>query len=151
MRYDPPLIMAYPSTPLHRASATDSPQRLVSRGVVRALAVVCILGAAFTLGGCPYRLTIVQGNILERETIDRVEEGMTRSQVQFLLGTPLVDDPFHVDRWDYTYYIRRGRSRTVSQRWLTVHFENDRVASIVERAEVDGVPEESRDIVTPPI
>ena len=148
MRYDPRLIMAYPKTSLHRAPA-DCAQRPAFRGALRMLALTCILGAGFALSGCPYRLTIVQGNILERETIDQVQEGMTRSQVQFLLGTPLIDDPFHADRWDYTYYIRRGRSRTVSQRWLTVYFEDGRVARLVERAEVDGVPEESRDTAAP--
>ena len=55
---------------------------------------------------------------------------MTRSQVQFLLGTPMVADSFHRDRWDYAYYFRRGRSPDVIRRWLVVHFENDRVARI---------------------
>ena len=45
---------------------------------------------------------------------------MTRSQVQFLLGTPMVADSFHRDRWDYAYYFRRGRSRDVDRRWLVV-------------------------------
>ena len=55
---------------------------------------------------------------------------MTRSQVQFLLGTPMVADSFHRDRWDYAYYFRQGRSRDVDRRWLVVHFDSDRVARI---------------------
>jgi outer membrane protein assembly factor BamE len=56
---------------------------------------------------------------------------MTRSAVQFLLGTPMVADAFHQERWDYTYYLRRGRSRTVERLWLVVYFdEEDRVVRL---------------------
>jgi outer membrane protein assembly factor BamE len=79
---------------------------------------------------CVYRIDIQQGNLLDDEDIAQVEVGMTRSQVQFLLGTPMVSDSFHRDRWDYTYYLRRGRSPDADRRWLVVYFENDRVARI---------------------
>jgi outer membrane protein assembly factor BamE len=55
---------------------------------------------------------------------------MTRSQVQFLLGTPMVADSFHRDRWDYAYYLQRGREPEADRRWLVVYFENDRVARV---------------------
>ena len=93
----------------------------------RALAIVL---AAFTLAACVYRIDIQQGNLLDDEDIVQVEVGMTRSQVQFLLGTPMVADSFHRDRWDYAYYFRRGRSPDLIQRWVIVYFENDRVARI---------------------
>ena len=64
---------------------------------------------------------------MTRRSIDQVELGMTRSQVQFLLGTPMIADSFHQDRWDYTYYFRRGRSRNVDQRWFIVYFNDDQV------------------------
>jgi outer membrane protein assembly factor BamE len=86
--------------------------------------------AACALAACVYRIDIQQGNLLEDTDIEQVEVGMTRSQVQFLLGTPMVADSFHRDRWDYTYYFRQGRSRAVERRWLVVRFENDRVARI---------------------
>ena len=76
---------------------------------------------------CVYRIDIQQGNLLEASTIDQVELGMTRSQVQFLLGTPMISDSFHQDRWDYTYYFRRGRSRNVERQWFIVFFEGDQV------------------------
>jgi outer membrane protein assembly factor BamE len=79
---------------------------------------------------CVYRIDIQQGNLLDDEDIVQVEVGMTRSQVQFLLGTPMVADSFHRDRWDYAYYYRRGRSPDLTQRWIVVYFENDRVARI---------------------
>lgn len=86
------------------------------------------------LCACIYRLDIEQGNRLEESVIDQIEIGMTRSQVQFLLGSPMVADSFHQDRWDYTYYFKRGRSREVERRWFVVYFENDRVATLDKNA-----------------
>jgi outer membrane protein assembly factor BamE len=91
---------------------------------------VTIVLIALTLLGCVYRIDIQQGNLLDDTDVDQVQVGMTRSQVQFLLGTPMVADSFHRDRWDYTYYFVRGRSDDATRRWLVVHFENDRVARI---------------------
>lgn len=82
------------------------------------------------LGGCVYRIDIQQGNVLEQDAIDQVEIGMSRSAVQFLLGTPMVADTFHNERWDYTYYLKRGRSRDVEQRWLVVYFDGDEVVRL---------------------
>lgn len=89
-----------------------------------------VLIAALALTACVYRIDIQQGNLLDDEDIAQVDIGMTRSQVQFLLGTPMIADSFHRDRWDYAYYFRRGRSSEVDRRWLVVYFENDRVARI---------------------
>jgi outer membrane protein assembly factor BamE len=86
------------------------------------------------LCACIYRLDIEQGNRLEESVIDQIEIGMTRSQVQFLLGSPMVADSFHQDRWDYTYYFKRGRSREIERRWFVVYFENDRVATLDKNA-----------------
>jgi len=86
--------------------------------------------AAFALAACVYRIDIQQGNLLDEEDINQVDLGMTRSQVQFLLGTPMVSDSFHRDRWDYAYYYRRGRSPDADRRWVVVYFENDRVQRI---------------------
>ena len=86
--------------------------------------------AAFALAACVYRIDIQQGNLLDEEDVNQVDLGMTRSQVQFLLGTPMVSDSFHRDRWDYAYYYRRGRSPDADRRWVVVYFENDRVQRI---------------------
>ena len=82
------------------------------------------------LAACVYRIDIQQGNLLEDSNVAQVEVGMTRSQVQFLLGTPMVADSFHRNRWDYAYYLRRGRSPEAEQRWLVVYFDEDRVSRI---------------------
>lgn len=85
---------------------------------------------ACLLGGCVYRIDVQQGNLLEEETIDQVEVGMSRSAVEFLLGTPMVADSFHKDRWDYPYYLKSGRSREIQRRWVIVYFQDDRVARV---------------------
>ena len=96
--------------------------------LLAAWAVLLTIGGALT--GCVYRIDIQQGNLLEDADIGQVEVGMTRSQVQFLLGTPMVADSFHRDRWDYAYYLRKGRSPDAERRWVVVYFENDRVAKV---------------------
>lgn len=91
---------------------------------------------AFT-SGCVYRANISQGNLIKQEDLDQVEVGMTRNQVRFLLGSPLVDDPFHQNRWDYIYYITIGRNPAGFKRWITVTFEDDIVVEILKDQELD--------------
>ena len=69
--------------------------------------------------------------------VDQVEVGMTRSQVRFLLGTPMIDDPFHADRWDYVYYLKIGRRDASFKRWVSVLFDGDRVSEIIEDQELN--------------
>ena len=94
------------------------------------IAILATLTLSAALAGCIYRPTISQGNIVKPEDLEQVEVGMTRNQVRFLLGTPMIDDPFRRDRWDYVYYIKVGRRATSGKRWTSVVFENDRVAEI---------------------
>jgi outer membrane protein assembly factor BamE len=82
--------------------------------------------------GCVYRMDIQQGNLLDAEQIDQVEVGMTRSQVRFLLGTPMIIDSFNLDRWDYLYRLQRGHQRKVYKHHLVVWFEADKVTRIEE-------------------
>ena len=105
----------------------DLSRRRVGR-VLTALVAASVLGGA--LGGCVYRLDIQQGNVVDEKNLAQVDVGMTRSQVQFLLGTPMVADSFHEDRWDYPYYLQRGRDRHVERRWFVVYFQNDRVVRV---------------------
>jgi outer membrane protein assembly factor BamE len=88
--------------------------------------------AALGLCACVYRMDVQQGNLLDAQDVDQVEVGMTRSQVRFLLGTPMVTDAFDKDRWDYVYSLRRGHERKVTRRHLVVWFEGDKVARIEE-------------------
>ena len=69
----------------------------------------------------PYRIAIQQGNYVSQEMVSRLKLGMTREQVRFVLGTPLVTDIFHADRWDYVYY-REVRGDKPEQRRVSVFF-----------------------------
>ena len=95
-----------------------------------------LLVPVFLLMGCVYQAPIAQGNLLKQEDVDQVEVGMTRSQVRFLLGTPMIDDPFHADRWDYVYYLKIGRRDATFKRWVSVIFDGDNVAEIIEDQEL---------------
>ena len=87
--------------------------------------------ALVLLAGCVHRIDIQQGNFLDTEDIDRIAVGMTRVQVRSLLGTPMVADPFQSSRWDYVYYLKRGRWQKPQQRHFIVFFDStDKVAKI---------------------
>lgn len=104
-----------------------------SRSALYKLAALAGLAlAAVSLSGCIYRISIQQGNLLEEEQVEQVEVGMSRSAVEFLLGTPTVNDPFHEGRWDYPYYLKVGRSDDIRRAWVAVWFEGD-VVSRIER------------------
>jgi len=93
---------------------------------------------ALTLSsGCVYRANIAQGNLIEQEDLDQAEVGMTRNQIRFLLGTPMIDDPFHKNRWDYVYYLKLGRNDALHKRWVSVFFTDDRVSEIRKDQELD--------------
>jgi outer membrane protein assembly factor BamE len=91
----------------------------------------------FVFSGCVYRANIAQGNLIKQEDLDQAEVGMTRNQIRFLLGTPMVDDPFHKDRWDYVYYLKIGRKDAAQKRWVSVFFTDDRVSEIRKEQELD--------------
>ena len=90
--------------------------------------ILCLLLLAAASGGCVYKMDIQQGNYLEGKTVDQLQVGMTRSQVRYLLGTPMVPDLFDKDRWDYLYWFEKGHNRA-QQRRLVVYFKDDKVSS----------------------
>jgi len=67
---------------------------------------------------------------LDQAAVEQVKAGMTRSQVRYLLGTPMVADSFNKERWDYIYYLKKGRSSHVDSRRVTVYFDGDKVAKL---------------------
>ncbi|POR56143.1 Beta-barrel assembly machine subunit BamE [Paraburkholderia eburnea] len=109
------------------------------------LACTLLAAAAFAaLAGCstydsltqrvaqsitPYRITIVQGNFVSAEAAAQMKVGMSRADVKQLLGTPLLADMFHANRWDYVFYFKRGSTAVVQQRDFVVMFDGDRVSS----------------------
>ncbi len=99
------------------------------------LLILVSLAAAAGSSGCVYRMNIQQGNFLEARTVDQLQTGMTRSQVRYLLGTPMVPDAFDKNRWDYLYYLKKGRLRKPEERHLIVFFHEDKVDKL-ERVNV---------------
>ncbi len=85
----------------------------------------------------PYRMEVVQGNVVTQDMVAQLRPGLSGDQVRTLLGAPLLNDVFHANRWDYVFTIRR-QGTAPQQRRVTVFFENDRVA----RFEADAVPTE---------
>lgn len=77
----------------------------------------------------PYRIDVRQGNMVTQEMVAQLKPGLTREQVRFILGSPLVADMFHVDRWDYVYRFRPGRGE-VEQRVLTVFFQDNKLTRV---------------------
>ena len=75
----------------------------------------------------PYRPDIQQGNFVSQEMLAQLKVGQTRDQVKFILGTPLLSDIFHGDRWDYPFYLARGNGELTTAR-VTVYFKDDKVA-----------------------
>lgn len=98
--------------------------------LTRRRALLLLAAGVAALAGCVYRVDVQQGNLLDESAIEAVQVGMTRSQVRFLLGTPVVVNPFQPDRWDYMYFLRPGRSREPIQRWVIVSFDGDVVSKI---------------------
>jgi outer membrane protein assembly factor BamE len=111
------------TTPIHRLP-------VAARRPSAALIVLALLALA-GLTACVHRIDIQQGNFLENEDIERVNVGMTRVQVRALLGTPMVADPFVSERWDYVYYLKKGRWQRAERRHFIVFFDStDKVARI---------------------
>ncbi len=87
---------------------------------------------ALLLSGClsVYKVEVQQGNVVTQEMIDKLKPGMTPSQVRFVMGTPLIVDPFHQDRWDYYYYLRRSNETSGESQRVTVVFKNDLLIAV---------------------
>jgi len=109
-------------------------------------ATLClIIGASLlVLNGCirSYRVEIQQGNVISAEQIEKIIPGTTRNEVRFILGTPLIEDPFHAERWDYFYSLDPAKGEVVTKYRLSVWFENDQVLrTVVEGAGLPGAIE----------
>ncbi len=119
--------------------------RLRTPLLVTLLVCVSLLVAACSTIRLPgvYRLDIQQGNVVTNEMLDQVELGMGRRQVRFILGTPLLTDPFNQDRWDYLYSLQKGGGDRV-QRHISLSFENDLLVRIEGDIPTDPTPEGAR-------
>ena len=121
--------------------------QLMSISRIRLLkaALYLIIGASLLLlNGCvrSYRAEIQQGNVISAEQIEKITPGTSRNEVRFILGTPLIEDPFHAERWDYFYSLDPAKGELVTKYRLSVWFENDQVLrTVVEGAGLPGAIE----------
>ncbi len=90
-----------------------------------------------------YKINITQGNIITQDMVDQLRPGMTKRQVLFVMGTPLVRDPYRQDRWDYVYNFQPGDGERGQER-LTVFFVDDRLARTTGDFAPDGAPDGDR-------
>ena len=100
---------------------------------------------AVSVAGCGiiYKQPIYQGNLLDKAAVDQLQAGMSQQQVQVLLGTPSIADPFHHDRWDYTATQRTNRRGTTEVKNMTLWFENEALA----KWEGEYFPEQDAELV----
>ena len=99
---------------------------LLRRFFAVSLLSLCFLGGV----GCVYRIPIQQGNFLNAKDIEQVTPGMTQSQVRYLLGTPMIADPFTKDRWDYMYYLKTNTMTSPVQQHFVVYFDQGKVSRV---------------------
>lgn len=99
--------------------------RLAARCVGLAAAALCVV----SMSGCAveryfleYRVNVQQGNVVEQKQIVQLRPGMTRDQVRYVLGTPLLQDPFHANRWDYVYRYEDGATGQITMRNIFMYF-----------------------------
>ncbi len=119
------------ATGLHLIATQNATSKTsVTRNLVNNWRIYIISSILGLLSACVYEVDVQQGNKLEPNDIEAIEVGMTRNQVRYLLGTPVVNDLFRDDRWDYIYYFRAGRSKTPERRWLIVWFDGNLVREI---------------------
>jgi len=98
---------------------------------LRPLTTACVIGMAIiALSGCLYRMEIRQGNHIEASTLQQLEIGMSKNQVQFLLGTPAIVDLYQPDSWYYVFSIQHGTEGAVEQRSMMLGFSNDQLTTI---------------------
>lgn len=103
----------------------------------KAALAVCLLAFGACTYLTPYKVEVQQGTVITQENVGKLKVGMTRSQVSFVMGTPLLTDAFHADRWDYVYYLRK-RERIVEQRKIALFFDGDILKDIRSDAPAGG-------------
>ena len=97
--------------------------RLLKSALIAGLVIV-------TLSGCLYRMDIPQGNRIDPALVEQLEIGMSRKQVEFLLGTPAIVDSYHPDQWHYIFYLKTGDDGNISKGLMTLTFTGDLLSSI---------------------
>src|SRR4051812_5691985 len=99
----------------------------LSHSWIHRSSLLLIVTTALLTSACIYHAPIQQGNLLDAKELDQVTVGMTQAQVRYVLGTPMVADPFSSSRWDYVYYLKLSKMPEPKKQQLIVYFENGTV------------------------
>jgi outer membrane protein assembly factor BamE len=103
----------------------------ISSMILRLFQKILIAGCVIVaFSGCVYRMDIPQGNRIDATLLQQLEIGMSRSQVEFLLGTPAVVDLYQPDKWHYIYYLKTGDDGEIEKKRMTLTFTNDLLSKI---------------------
>ena len=95
----------------------------------RVLILIISLFFSQFIASCAYKPDVQQGNTLDDKQISQLKIGMTSQQVTFIMGTALLKDPFHKNRWDYLYSFAKGQGKA-ERRLLTLYFKDDKLSKI---------------------
>jgi outer membrane protein assembly factor BamE len=101
------------------------------------LLVTCLSACGFVGFPGVYKIDVEQGNIITQDIVNQLKPGMSRRQVRFILGTPLLEDPFNQSRWDYPY-VKRNGNNIISESRLMVYFDGDTMV----RVDGDFIPDD---------
>jgi outer membrane protein assembly factor BamE len=99
------------------------------RALFITILILCLSACGFVGFPGVYRINVEQGNLVDQDMVDQLKEGMSRRQVRFIMGTPLIEDTFNPDRWDYPYVLRNGQD-ILRQASVTVHFDGDKLVDV---------------------
>ena len=108
---------------------------MVMRHIILILALLCASCSSGLPSIKPYKMDIQQGNVVTSKMLLQLRPGMNRSQVRFIMGTPLIQDSFHKNRWDYFYQMRKG-GKIIEQRRVILEFEDE----ALKRVRGDVIP-----------
>lgn len=115
---------------------------MVMRHTIILLALLCAACSSYSLK--PYKMDIQQGNVVTSKMMLQLRPGMNKSQVRFIMGTPLIQDSFHRDRWDYFYQMRKD-GKVIEQRRVILDFEGD----ALKRVRGDVIPAGTGEVAEP--
>jgi outer membrane protein assembly factor BamE len=129
--------------PLHLSRGLRTLSATMSLVLITACGSLGTTADTVVKGISPYKIDIVQGNVVTREQVAYLRPGMPRNVAQEVLGTPLLTSVFHADRWDYVFTLQRQGSAPQARR-VTVFFAND----VISRIEADDLPSETEFVST---
>lgn len=101
----------------------------MTKFIALALSLIIMTGCSFRLPTV-YKMNVPQGNIVKQDMLDQLKPGLTKRQVRFIMGTPMVADTFNDQRWDYVFFVKKGEG-TYREEHIVIHFEEDKLKEVV--------------------